>query len=66
MCVCVCVCVCVCDRERERERERECADVCLFVFYGISIFEGYLMPDTFLYECTVLFQTIQFSISTTV
>ena len=36
----------------------------LFKFYGISIFPGYLMPNPFLYKLTVLFQTIQFSIST--
>ena len=32
-------------------------------FYGISTFWGYLMPSLFLYK-SVLFQTIQFSIST--
>ena len=31
--------------------------------YGISTFVGYLMPNPFLYK-SVLFQTIQFSIST--
>ena len=38
--------------------------VCLFGFYGISMFVGYLMPNPFLYKETVLFQAIQFSIST--
>ena len=38
--------------------------VCLFGFYGISTFVDYLMPNSFLYIWTVLFQTIQFSIST--
>ena len=33
-------------------------------FYGISTFVGYLMPNPFSYKLTVLFQTIQFSIST--
>ena len=36
----------------------------LVVFYDISTFVGYLMPNPFLYKQTVLFQTIQFSIST--
>ena len=35
----------------------------LFGFYGISTFVGYLIPNQFLYKLTVLFQTIQFSIS---
>ena len=34
---------------------------CLFGFYGISTFVGYLMPNPFLYKESVLFQTIQFS-----
>ena len=38
--------------------------VCLFEFYGISTFVGYLMPNPFLYKKTVLFQTILFSIRT--
>ena len=38
--------------------------VCLFCFYSISTFVGYLTPNPFLYKQTVLFQTIQFSIST--
>ena len=33
-------------------------------FYGISTIVGYLMPNSFLYILTVLFQTIQLSIST--
>ena len=33
-------------------------------FYGISTFVGYLTPNPFLYKQSVLFQTIQFSIST--
>ena len=33
-------------------------------FYGISILVGYLTPNPFLYIETVLFQTIQFNIST--
>ena len=33
-------------------------------FYGISTSVGYLMPNPFLYESTVLFQTIQFGVST--
>ena len=37
---------------------------CLFGFFGISTFVGYLMPNPFSYKYTVLFQTIQFSIST--
>ena len=32
-------------------------------FYGISTIVGYLMPSPFLYVKTVLFHTIQFSIS---
>ena len=38
--------------------------VCLFGFYGISTFVGYLMQNQFLYKRTALFQTIKFSIST--
>ena len=38
--------------------------VYLFGFYGISTFVGYLMSNPFLYKWTVLFQTIQLSIST--
>ena len=34
---------------------------CLFGFYSILIFVGYLMQNPFLYKWTVLFQTIQFS-----
>ena len=41
-----------------------CLFVCLFGFYGISTFVGYLMPNPFLYKWTVLFQTIWFNIST--
>ena len=41
-----------------------CLFVCLFGFSGISIFLGYLIPNPFLYKETVLFQTIQYSIST--
>ena len=37
--------------------------VCLFGFYGISSFVGYLMPNPFLYKWTFLFQVIQFIIS---
>ena len=33
-------------------------------FYGISNYVGYLTPNPFLYEESVLFQTIQFSMST--
>ena len=36
----------------------------LFRFYDISTFISHLMPNPFLYEWSVLFQTIQFSIST--
>ena len=32
--------------------------------YGISTFEGYLTPNPFLCKLSVLFQTIQFSMST--
>ena len=32
--------------------------------YGISTFIGYLMPNSFSYNESVLFQKIQFSIST--
>ena len=35
--------------------------MCLFGFYGISTFVGYLMSNPFLYKLTVLFQTIQFN-----
>ena len=35
----------------------------LFGFYGISTLVGYLMPYPFLYKLSVLFQTIQFSMS---
>ena len=27
-----------------------CLFICLFGFYGISIFEGYLMPNPFVYN----------------
>ena len=37
---------------------------CLFGFYGISTFVGYLTPNPFLCKWIDLFQTIQFSIST--
>ena len=39
--------------------------VCLFVWvlWDIPTFLGYLMPNLFLYKYTILFQTIQFSIS---
>ena len=37
---------------------------CLLGLYGISTFVGYVMPNSFLYKETLLFQTIQFSIST--
>ena len=37
--------------------------VCLFGFYCISTFVGYLMPNPFLYKLTVLFKIIPFSIS---
>ena len=33
-------------------------------FYGISTFVGYLTPNPFLCKFSVLFKTIQFSIST--
>ena len=33
-------------------------------FYGILTFVGYLMPNPFLCKYSVLFQTIQFSMST--
>ena len=36
----------------------------LFGFYAISILVGYLMPNPFLYNQTILFQTIQLGIST--
>ena len=35
-----------------------------FGFYGLSTIVGYLMLNLFLYIWTVLFQTIQLSIST--
>ena len=35
-----------------------------WVFYGISTFVGYLMPNPFLCKISVLVQTIQFSLST--
>ena len=38
--------------------------VWLFGFHGLSSFVGYLMLNPFLYKKTVLFQTIQFNIST--
>ena len=45
-----------------------CIHVCLFGwfvgFYGLSTFVGYLTPNPFLCKYSVLFQTIQFSIST--
>ena len=34
------------------------------MFYGISIFVGYLTPTSFLCKWLLLFQTIQFSMST--
>ena len=37
---------------------------CLFVFYGISTFIVYLMPNPFSYKWTILFKIIQLSIST--
>ena len=42
----------------------ELGRVCLFGFYGKSTFVSFLMPNQFLYKCTVLFQTIQLSIYT--
>ena len=33
-------------------------------FYGTSTFLGYLTPNPFLYKLSVLFQTIQFRMST--
>ena len=36
----------------------------LFVFYGILTCVGYSMANPFLYKNLVLFQTIQFSMST--
>ena len=41
-----------------------CVYFCLFAFYGTSSFVGYSMPNQVLYIQTVLFQTIQFSMST--
>ena len=38
--------------------------VWLFGFYGISTFVGYLTPNLFSCKLSVLFQTIQFCIST--
>ena len=38
--------------------------VCLVGFFGISTFVGYLMPNPFLCKLSVLFKTIQFSMST--
>ena len=38
--------------------------VYLFGFYGISTFVSYSTPNPFLYKWTILFWTIQFSIST--
>ena len=38
--------------------------VSLAGFYGISTFVGYSMPNPFLRKYSILFQTIQFSIST--
>ena len=35
-----------------------------WVFYGISTFVVYLMQNPFLYEYSVLLQTVQFSMST--
>ena len=40
-----------------------CKESWLVVFYGISTIVGYLMPHPFLYQL-ILFQTIQFSLST--
>ena len=37
---------------------------CLFGFYGISIFVGYLTPDPFYTNKSVLFQTIYLGMST--
>ena len=43
---------------------KQSANVGLVWFYGISFFEGYLTPNPFLCKLSVLFQTIQFSMST--
>ena len=43
-------------RKLERKKKRK--------FYGISTFVGYLTPNPFLCKLSVLFQTIQFSMST--
>ena len=43
--------------------KKSCLVVYLFEFYGISTIVGYLTPNPFLHKQTVLFQTIQFSIS---
>ena len=37
--------------------------VCLFRFYGISIFVGYLMPNNFFIQINSSISKIQFSIS---
>ena len=61
------------DREKWRERVRDIRATSttwwwwwgwLVRFYGILNFVGYLMPNPFLHKWTVLFQIIQFSIST--
>ena len=59
MCVCVCISVCVWSKIDIKHNVGW-----LFGFYGVSIFLGYLTPDLFLYKWAVLFQTIQFSMST--
>ena len=46
------------------QEKKICLFVCLFEFYGILIFVGYFMPNSFLYKEIFLFQTIQFGIST--
>ena len=56
----MCVCVCVCEY---RDVTVIFYWLALGGFYGISTFEGYLMPNQFLYKETVLFQTNPFSLS---
>ena len=52
-------------RERERESKKKKKKIGWMVgFYGISTFVGYLAQNPFIYKYSVLFKTIQFSMST--
>ena len=50
-------------KQKKRKRTGKALKKRLVGFYGISTFVGYLTPNPFLYKYSVVFQTIQFSMS---